>query len=643
MRFFILSFLLVCLVQINMSQVHATPKNSIKEFSASAEFTEVKISPEGDYLSGVVIEKETDKRTLIIVELETLKPTYIVNFKGKGEVGAYHWVNSERVVVQKAYKQVRQEESAYRGEMLAVNADGSRSEYIFGYKGGDRAHSYVLDTLPENKKKMLVMTYPWTGTNYAATSVYEVNVYNGKRKKLTTSPISNANFLADHDKNIRFSFASDSKNSQQVYYFDEDKDAWVSADKLMQGLDEFYPISFSEKGDSIYALAVEDNQTSAIYQISLPNGERKKIIQHDVVDPLELYIDEQTKALYAIEFENGYPEYEFVDKKSDKAKHLNQLMTAIPDHRVRIVSETLNGDKMVVMAMNDKNPGDYYLFDTKNKKINYLFSQKNWLDPSDMAEVKPISFTNRFGKTIHGYLTLPKGQEQKNMPFVVNPHGGPHGPRDYWEFNSENQLLAQHGIAVLQVNFTGSGGYGKQFEEDGYRAWGTKIQYDIIDGTHYIIEQGLADKERICISGGSFGGYSSLMAPTIEPDLYQCAIGTAGVYDLEELFESGDIPESYSGGAFLDEVLGNDIAKLRSMSPSHNVDKLKVNILLLHGDEDERASIEQFEAMKEALDKANYPYEQYLWDKAGHGFYTKESREEYFNLVLSFLQKNLKV
>ncbi|WP_285163522.1 alpha/beta hydrolase family protein [Shewanella goraebulensis] len=641
MRLIILSYLLICLSQLNTAT--AAPKNTIKEFSASAEFTEIKISPEGEYLSGVVIDKESDKRTLIIVELETLKPTYIVNFKGKGEVGNYHWVNADRIVVQKTYKRVRFETSSYRGEMLAVNADGSRSEYIFGYKEGFRASGYVLDTLPEDKKKILVMVYPWTGTNYAATSVYEVNVYNGKRKKLTVAPISNANFLADHDKNIRFSFASDNKNNHQVYYFDKELDKWVSAESFIEGLEEFYPLSFSEDGKSIYASAIENKQTRAIYKIKLPSGEREKIIQHPVVDPSEIYIDDQTKLLYAVEFENGYPEYEFIDKDSSKAKFLNQLMTAIPDHRVRIVSETLDGGKMVVKAMNDKNPGDYYLFDTENKKIKYLFSEKSWLDPSHMSEVKPIEFTNRYGAKIHGYLTLPKDIAHKNMPFVVNPHGGPHGPRDYWAFNSENQLLAQNGIAVLQVNFTGSGGYGKQFEENGYRAWGTKIQYDIIDGTKFIIEQGLADKERICISGGSFGGYSSLMAPTIEPDMYKCAIGTAGVYDLEELFDSGDIPESYSGGAFLDTVLGSDKAQLKAMSPSHNVDKLKAKILLLHGEEDVRASMEQFEAMTDALDKANYPYEQHVWDKAGHGFYVPESREEYFNLSLKFLKENLKL
>ncbi len=136
-----------------------------------------------------------------------------------------------------------------------------------------------------------------------------------------------------------------------------------------------------------------------------------------------------------------------------------------------------------------------------------------------MAEVKPVKFTSRDGIEINGYLTLPYGVDAKNLPLVVNPHGGPHGPRDWWGFDPQNQLIASQGAAVLQVNFRGSGGYGADFEHAGHQKWGTNIQYDIIDATKYVIEQGIVDKERVCIAGGSFGGYSALQSAIIEPDL----------------------------------------------------------------------------------------------------------------------------
>ena len=636
--------------------VQASGVEQAELFSRSAEFTSVKISPEGDYLSAITIDTETDKRALIILEMKTMKPSFIANFDGRGQVGYYHWVNNERVVLQKTYTQARIETPAYYGEMLAVNADGSKPKYIFGYKGDDRsastkmnkassirATSYMLDVMKDDEDDILVMAYPWTGKNHAITQVYQVDVYSGKRKKITSSPVQNANFLVDHNDKVRFSYSQDEKQNELLYYFEPEQRKWIDAAYIRGDLIEFWPISFTKDGNAIYAAASKIGETRAIYRVDIATGKQEKVIQHPVVDPSQIWIDEQTKVLYAVEFDNGFPEYKFIDDKNAKTKTLNQLIAAIPDHRIRIVSETTDGDKMIVVAMNDKNPGDYYLFDSKKMKLKYLFAEKNWLDPAKMAEVKPIEFTSRDGKQLHGYITLPNGIEHKNMPLVVKPHGGPHGPRDYWVFNSENQLLAQHGIAVLQVNFRGSGGYGPAFERDGYRKWGAEIQYDIIDATQYAIDQGWANKDKICISGASFGGYSALMAPTIVPDMYKCAVGTVGVYDLEELHDSGDIPESYTGGAFLNEVLGNDTASLRAMSPTHNVHKLKASVLLLHGEEDERAPMEQFDAMEKALKEANYPYEKKVWDKSGHGFYTPESRELYYNTMVSFIKKNLKL
>lgn len=643
-------YLTCCLLVLFTTHTFAAPQ--IKDFSADSEFSGVKISPDGKHLGVILIEDE--KRTLLILNLESMKPTYAVKFSGDEEVGSYYWVNEERVVLQKLYKHAQREVSDYYGELLAVNFDGSKSKYLFGYNsdtsastkiksnGGIQATAFVLDTLKDDKDDIFVMAYPWNKQNYTYTEVYRVDVYSGKRKRLTTSPVANAGFLVDNNENVRFSFARDKKNNDQLFYYENDE--WVDAERIKGGLTDFYPLSFTEDNKSIYAIAHGEGATSAIYEVELATAKHKKIIQHDVVDPFMTWVSDQTNTLYAVEFENGYPEYQFVDTESAKAKALQQLMAAIPDHRIRIVSETIDGNTLIVMAMNDRNSGDYYLFDRKKLKLKFLFAENASLDPSDMSEVRPISFTNRDGVTIHGYLTLPRGiKEHKNMPLVVNPHGGPHGPRDLWVFNSENQLLAQNGIAVLQVNFRGSGGYGKAFEESGYLAWGSKIQYDIIDATQYVIDQGYADKDRVCISGGSFGGYSALMSPMLAPDMFKCAVGVAGVYDLEQMYKTGDVPESYGGEAYLEEVLGTDIQRLREMSPTHNVNKLKAKVLLIHGEEDERAPIEQFEAMEKALNQANYPFQKEIWKKEGHGFFNAENRAKYYEITLKFIKENLNV
>ncbi|RTR29274.1 alpha/beta hydrolase family protein [Shewanella atlantica] len=648
-------FSFACLSILSYNAV-AKIENPAEVFSRSAEFSNVKISPGGDYLS--TITTKDSKKVLIILDAKTRKPLHSVYFSTNAQVGDYQWVNDERVVLQKVYLKGWQDHPLYYGELMAVNADGSKPEYLFGYNQQGqqtgsrikkntpiRATAYILDPMPENKRYMLVKALPWGsgGSNTAENlqQVYRVDVYKGKRKKLATAPISYANFLTDDEGEVRFVSGTRDYISSRLFYRKDH--LWVDTEKLQLNLEQMRPIAFGDDKDSVYVVGSEPGKNKGIYLINIKTGTKKLISRDDVVDPYNVWINQNNKKLYAVEFENGYPSYEFVDKKDARAKLIKQLLASLPGHQIHLVSETTDSSQFIIKAFNDRNPGDYYLFNNETMKLEYLVSQKNWLDPELMAEVKPISFTSRDGKTIHGYLTLPNNLEAKNLPLVVNPHGGPHGPRDWWGFDPQNQLIASQGAAVLQINFRGSGGYGKNFEHLGHQKWGTDIQYDIIDGTKYVIEQGLVDKDRICIAGGSFGGYSALMAPTLAPDMFKCAIGFAGVYDLPLMFKEGDVQSRRAGGRYLEQVLGEDTKVLKSMSPTHNVDKLKTKILLVHGGDDERAPIEQFEALEDALNERNYPYQKLVMDDEGHGFYNDEHQAKYYGEMLSFLKENLKL
>jgi dipeptidyl aminopeptidase/acylaminoacyl peptidase len=225
---------------------------------------------------------------------------------------------------------------------------------------------------------------------------------------------------------------------------------------------------------------------------------------------------------------------------------------------------------------------------------------------------------------------------------VVMPHGGPHGVRDWWEFDWEVQLLANRGYAVLQVNFRGSGGYGRDFEAAGYGEWGAKMQDDVTDATRWAIEQKIAPADRTCIYGISYGGFAALMGAAREPELYRCAIGYAGVYDLELMWESGDVPDSRRGRAYLERVLGTDVAKLRAQSPVHNAQNIKAPVLLIHGKADGRADYEHAQRMKAALEKNNKKVEWLSLGREGHGIYDENTRREVYERILQFLDANLK-
>jgi len=239
-----------------------------------------------------------------------------------------------------------------------------------------------------------------------------------------------------------------------------------------------------------------------------------------------------------------------------------------------------------------------------------------------MAAMQPISFKARDGLTIHGYLTLPLGGH-KPLPLVVNPHGGPFGIRDYWQFDPETEFLAYHGYAVLQVNYRGSGGYGAAFQNAGYYQWGGTMQDDLTDATQWAIKQGIADPKRICIYGGSYGGYAALEAVVKAPDLYKCAIGYAGVYDLVMLHDRGGemYYSSHGMGAYLSNTLGDNMAALRAASPVDHVNRIKAALFLAHGGADETVPIDQANEMRSALDKAGKKYEWLYYPNEGHGYF----------------------
>ncbi|MCE9854191.1 alpha/beta hydrolase family protein [Shewanella chilikensis] len=651
----LLTGILLLAPALALAQSNQTPTPA-EIFSQGAQYTNVKISPSGDYLSVIMNHEGKDK--LLILNTEDLSAKHIVYFPGNAQVGSYTWVNDERVVVAKEYLKGWDDRPLYYGELMAVNADGSKVAYLFGYNSGQQqtgshlkkntaiqATAYVLDPLPDDDRYMLVNAIPWNGgrsLDYEQLQdVYRVDVYRGTRKKITRSPIGMASFMTDDDGEVRFVAGQDRSNNTRIFYRNDGE--WIDTDKLNIGLKDFTPISFTEDPNSVYAAASQADEPKAVYRVNLKTGEKKMMVNDARVEPDNFWINGQNKQLYAVEFANGYPTYAFVDPEDQHAVYLKQLLASLPGHQVRIISETRNADKMIILAFNDRNPGDYYLFDTKTVKLRHLLRTMESIDPAKMAEVKPMDIKVRDGMTIQAYLTLPPGKDPKQLPLVVNPHGGPHYVRDSWGFDPQNQMLANQGIAVLQVNFRGSGGYGEAFQQAGYRKWGSEIQYDIIDATRHLIEQGIVDKQRICIVGGSFGGYSALQSSVMEPDLFKCAIGFAGVYDLEMMFKEGDVQARDSGTSYLRTVLGQDQAVLRAMSPTRNVDKLKANLLLVHGGNDERAPIEQFEALEDALKKHNYPYQKIIMDDEGHGFYDESHRAIYYQKMLNFLKQNLGV
>jgi dipeptidyl aminopeptidase/acylaminoacyl peptidase len=350
-----------------------------------------------------------------------------------------------------------------------------------------------------------------------------------------------------------------------------------------------------------------------------------------------------------VTYTTGKTEYRFFDERRERIQRF--LDERLPDHENRLASHSRDERRYVVHSGGDRTRGSYWLLDVPENspgespgepRLERLFDSAPWLVEEELAEVRPIQYTSRDGLTIHGYLTLPVGREPRNLPLVVNPHGGP-WHRDVWGFDPEVQFLASRGLAVLHMNFRGSVGYGRAFWEASFRQWGLAMQDDVTDGVRWAIEQGIADPKRVAIYGGSYGGYASLAGITKTPDLYACAISYVGVSNLFTWIEA--FPPYWK--PFLEmihEMVGHperDAEQWRATSPLFQADKIRVPLLVVQGAQDPRVKKEESDQIVAALRERGVPVEYLLKENEGHGFSNEENQFDFYRALEAFLTEHL--
>jgi len=645
----VLALFMVCSsepIQANQDQ-----SQSISNFVAASVIQDIKISPDGRHLA--LLTPLEGRNVLTIVKTASLEPVNVLRFGSTKQVGEFYWANNDRVILRLDYFVSWYAAPTSAGEWYAVNLDGKKQENIFGFRsskgasskikthaaGDFRSYGTLVDILKDDKRNILMSATPFSRTGDKQGKLFKVNIYNGRSKLIDTSPVENATYGTDLKGNVRFVVGETKALQKQIYYRDTEKDPWALLSSGSYNEGTIQPLAFADN-DSIYVADNTNTDLFGIYRLDLKTKEKELIYEDLESDPTNFWYSEKTGDLYSIEYETTTTKYVHLSGDSQNVKSLQMLLSAFPNHQARIISQTRTEELSVIAVFSDKNPGDFYLFDAKANSLRFLASAKPKIKPESMLATRPVELKSRDGLPLRGYLTMPENSGGL-PPLIVNPHGGPIGVRDRWQFNGEAQLFASQGYAVLQVNFRGSGGFGRRFQEMGLKNWGSKIQHDIIDATQWAIENGHADPERICIYGASFGGYSALMAPIVAPDLFACAAGFVGVYDLEYLYKGGDIPDRKSGIAFLEKAIGRDSEVLRSFSPSYRANELNLPIMILHGEEDPRAPVEHAYAMMNALDQAKKPYEKLIFKKEGHGLFDTEAKNALYESLLNFFAQSL--
>lgn len=408
--------------------------------------------------------------------------------------------------------------------------------------------------------------------------------------------------------------------------------------------DSFEPVFFTFDNKNLYALSNIGRNTTAVVEFDLENGTEKEMLYvNEQYDVTGLDYSRKRKVLTSATYEGARQAFYFFDE-STKEMHNNINLSLDDDYDVFVLASTKMEDKFMYVTESDKSGTIYYIYDDSTKKNELVADTQPWIKPENMATMKPIQYTSRDGLTINGYLTLPNGIEPKNLPVVINPHGGPWA-RDRWGFNPEIQFMANRGYAVLQMNFRGSTGFGKDFWMKSFKQWGLTMQDDITDGVNYLIDQGIADPERIAIYGASYGGYATLAGVTSTPDLYAAGIDYVGVSNMFTFMNT--IPPYWKPYlSMMYEMVGNpsdetDSLVLRSVSPVYNADQIKVPMLIAQGAKDPRVNIDESDQIVEALKNNMVEVEYIVKENEGHGFSNEENRFEFYAAMEKFLDKTI--
>lgn len=621
-----------------------TKPHELEEFIREDRFRQVAVSHKGTYVAATV--PVGDKTVLYILRSGDSKPITRVDVEGKrSHIVGVTWVSDSRLIYSIAVKDALVEFPQPTGEVWAINADGSKQVQLGGFKKdmGTSARAVskesvflnIINSVDDSDEYVVAAVYRG-GTDF--TTAERVNVFNGTRVKLAQSPIPRALFITDNHGEPRFSWGERLDGFEELVYRSPKDGRWISINDEKATHKIMKPVGFSADDTTAYLLSQEDSGPDAVYAYDTGTGKLKQVARDAFADPTGYINAVGKRHLIGVIYGGSKPRYVYFDPESADAKAHAALQRGFPGLVVEPASYTTEKGEVLVYTSGDREPGGYYVFDTTARKVTPMMFSADWLDPNRLAQMRDLTFVARDGRKIAVMLTLPPGSDGKNLPMVVHPHGGPFGIADFWSYDPTVQVMASHGYAVLQVNYRGSGGYGREHETAGYKQWGLSMQDDLTDATKWAISQGYANPDRICIFGASYGGYAALMGVVKEPNLYRCAVGQVGVYDLDK-FRSDDQMRGDYFRRYHEEAMNS--GELAPNSPARQAARIKVPVFLTTGLEDARVPYQQTELMEAALKKAGVPVETLYFKTEGHGIYKIEHRREFYAQLLNFLHKHI--
>ena len=601
-----------------------------------------RLSPTGQYVSAVV--PLDDRSVLLVYERVTNKPTAKIALDKGQFVNDYWWVSDNRVVLSIMRKLGGADTPEVTGELWAIDADGKNGKLLFE-ENAEFVAAYVLDPEVDASNHFLVALQPLAyGGELPYIELAQMHAMTGRYKKNGGRiPIRYfSKVLSDASRRARIVYGYTADGEGRLYHRQKDGLDWVLLNDQAKSGRDFFPLSYAADGNSIYAQVSESKRPNYLVRLDLQSRRETLIYGPQTADIGPLLRTADGNDAYAVIDYDSDPRggLAIFNKAAPEAALSKELSALFPGQLAVISSFSRDGRYASVFVASDLNPGQFYIYDRDIKTLHKAASIRPDISPEQAFPVEPVEFKARDGLVVRGWLTRPPAPPG-GSPLVVMPHGGPYGIVDRWGFHPDAQLLASRGYAVLQVNFRGSGGYGLDFIDAGYREWGGKMQTDLTDAARAVLATKSLNPDKVCLFGISYGAYASLMGVASEPGLFKCAVGYSGLYDLGlERKLSGNDGQARVRN-FFNDIFKDDKQWLESRSPAKFAGQIKAPVLLIHGGQDDNTPPKQAEIMRKALIAAGNPPQWVFEETEGHGFFDPRKRLNAYTKIIEFLDANI--
>lgn len=603
----------------------------LEDFFRNSERTGYQLSPDGSYISYMAPYK--DRLNVFVRRVdETDEHAIRITNETERSVAGYMWADNQRLL----YMKDTAGDENY--QLYGVHRDGSDDR---AYTAFDGVRTSLIDDLEE---QLGVVMIGMNKRNPEVFDPYRLNIETGELTLLAENPGNIQGWMTDHNGRLRVATAIvDGVNTQILYRDTEDEPFKPVLTTNFRDVVSF--MEFTPDNKEVYAATNLHRDKTILVRMNPATCEELEVLyENERYDIASISYSRKRKKLLSV-YCTGHkePVRHYFDAEEEQLRQ--RIKAHFPNQRYGIADTDKAEANYLIYVGGDRTRGSYWHYNALTDEAKKIADLAPWIKSDEMNAMHPVCYTTRDGLQIEAYLTLPDGltpDTAKQLPVVVNPHGGPWA-RDCWGYSSEVQFLSNRGYAVFQMNFRGSTGYGRHFLEASYKQWGLKMQDDITDGVKWLIEQGIANPNRIAIYGGSYGGYATLAGLTFTPDLYACGIDYVGVSNLFTFMQT--IPPYWRPMLeMMYEQVGHpehDADQLAATSPALHADKIKVPLFVAQGANDPRVNKAESDQMVEALRQRGVVVEYMVKDNEGHGFHNQENRFDFYRAMERFLKAHL--